>query len=203
MQLVFATNNKNKILEIVPLIHGGIKLISLNDIGCMEEIPETSDTIEGNASQKARYVYDKYGRNCFADDTGLEIEALGGQPGVRSARYAGEDRKAEENMNKVLQEMQNISNRAARFKTVISLIIDGREKQFEGFVKGIILTEKRGKKGFGYDPIFMPDGYNISFAEMTLEEKNKISHRAIAVKKLAEYLNKIEQNHGRANNSNN
>lgn len=195
MQLIFATANKNKILEIAPLIHRGIKLISLNEIGCMEEIPETSDTIEGNASQKARYVYEKYGRNCFADDTGLEIEALGGRPGVRSARYAGEARSAEENMNKVLQEMKNISNRTARFKTVISLIIDGREKQFEGLVKGTILTEKRGEKGFGYDPIFMPDEYDISFAEMTLEEKNKISHRAIAVKKLAEYLNRLEQKH--------
>ena len=148
MQLVFATNNKNKILEIASLVHHEIKLISLDGIGCIEEIPETSDTIEGNASQKARYVYEKYGRNCFADDTGLEIEALGGQPGVKSARYAGESRSAEENMNKVLQEMQNISNRTAQFKTVISLIIDGREKQFEGVVKGTILRKKRGEKGF-------------------------------------------------------
>lgn len=189
-QLVFATANKNKVKEIQQLLSDNIQLLSLDDIGVAEEIPETQPTIEGNAAQKAMYVYNNCHVNCFADDTGLEIEALNNQPGVLSARYAGETKNADDNMNKVLAEMQGISNRKARFKTVISLVIDGKEKQFEGIVNGKILTEKRGTNGFGYDPIFLPDSSERSFAEMDLSEKNKLSHRAIAVNKLVEYLNK-------------
>lgn len=189
MQLVFATANEHKIKEIAPLIGEKIKLISLNEIECYEDIPETQRTIEGNASQKAFYVYEKYHHNCFADDTGLEIEALNGKPGVLSARYAGENKNPEDNMRKVLSELQDKANRKARFKTVISLVIDGKEIQFEGIVNGTILTERHGAEGFGYDPIFQPDGYTLSFAEMELAMKNKISHRARAVNKLVEYLN--------------
>ncbi len=188
MKLVFATANQNKAKEIQLLIPNSIEILSLNDIHCQEEIPETQATIEGNASQKAFYVYEKYSQNCFADDTGLEVEALDGQPGVLSARYAGEAKNANDNMDKVLLEMKGMSNRKARFKTVISLVINGKELQFEGIVDGTILTEKRGNSGFGYDPIFLPDGSSKSFAEMDLSEKNRISHRAIAVNKLVEYL---------------
>ena len=162
--------------------------LSLKDIGCAEDIPETNPTLEGNASQKAFYVYDKYGYNCFADDTGLEIEALNGEPGVYSARYAGEEKSAEANMQKVLGNMKEINQRKARFRTVISLVIDGKEEQMEGIVDGHILEEKKGDEGFGYDPIFQPDGYDQSFAEMELTEKNKISHRGRAVQKLVAYL---------------
>lgn len=194
-QLVFATANKNKVKEIQQLIPSDIHLLSLGDIGVTEDIPETQPTIEGNAAQKAFYVYEKYNKNCFADDTGLEIEALDNRPGVLSARYAGESKNADDNMSKVLKEMQGIANRKARFKTVISLVIDGRELQFEGVVTGTILTEKQGTNGFGYDPIFAPDVNGStgkkSFAEMELSEKNKISHRALAVNKLVEYLNRI------------
>lgn len=168
-----------------------VRLLGLKDINCIEEIPETQPTIEGNASQKAFYVYEKYGHNCFADDTGLEVEALDGRPGVYSARYAGEEKNAGLNMDKILAELNGISNRKARFKTVVSLVIDGKERQFEGLVNGVILHEKRGGKGFGYDPIFQPDGHTRSFAEMGLEEKNKISHRALAVNKLVEYLKQL------------
>ena len=168
-----------------------VKLLGLHDINCSEEIPETQPTIEGNASQKAFYVYEKYGHNCFADDTGLEVEALAGRPGVYSARYAGEEKNADLNMDKILAELKGIGNRKARFKTVISLVIDGKEQQFEGVVNGVILHEKRGGKGFGYDPIFQPEGHTRSFAEMGLEEKNKISHRALAVNKLVEYLKQL------------
>ncbi|MCW3083754.1 MAG: deoxyribonucleotide triphosphate pyrophosphatase [Bacteroidetes bacterium] len=188
MKLVFATANQNKAREIQVLIPEVIKILSLNDIHCTEEIPETQATIEGNAAQKAFYVYENYSHNCFADDTGLEVEALQRRPGVLSARYAGEEKNAEKNMEKILAEMQGMTNRNARFKTVISLVIDGKEKQFEGVVNGIILQEKRGDKGFGYDPIFQPEGYSRSFAEMELSEKSKISHRGIAVNKLVEYL---------------
>jgi XTP/dITP diphosphohydrolase len=191
MQLVFATANLNKIKEIQALIPQTIKLLSLTDIGCFEEIPETKDTIEDNASQKAFYVYNKYHYNCFADDTGLEVEALNGRPGVFSARYAGEEKNADANMDKILNELNGITNRKARFKTVISLVIDGKEEQFAGIVNGEILTEKRGKGGFGYDPIFKPENGDRSFAEMELSEKNKISHRAIAVNNLVEYLNSL------------
>ena len=191
MKLVFATANPNKKKEIQALIPSSMEILSLNDINCLEEIPETKATIEGNASQKAFYVYEKYQQNCFADDTGLEIEALNGRPGVLSARYAGESKSAEENMNKVLAELKGISNRKARFKTVISLIIDGKEILFEGIINGTILSEKEGAKGFGYDPIFLPNGFEKSFAEMDLNEKNKISHRALAVNKFVEYLNSL------------
>lgn len=190
MQLVFATANQNKANEIQCLIPSGKKILSLNDINCSEEIPETMPTIEENASQKAFYVYKKYGLNCFADDTGLEIESLNNKPGVLSARYAGETKDSNANMDKVLEELKSAKNRKARFKTIISLVLEGKEIQFEGIVNGTILTQKKGTNGFGYDPIFMPDGYNKSFAEMNLNEKNKISHRAIAIKKLVEFLAK-------------
>ena len=191
MELVFATNNQHKLKELQSILGEKIHLLSLNDIGCYEEIPEEQTTLEGNARQKSMYVYEKFGYSCFADDTGLEIEALNGEPGVYSARYAGEEKNAEANMNRVLKELTNKTNRKARFRTVISLIINGRENQFEGIVKGKILNEKRGEKGFGYDPIFLPEGYTISFAEMNLEEKNKISHRGRAVEKLVQYLQTI------------
>ncbi len=191
MKLVFATSNQNKANEIQSLIPNVLQILSLLDIQCTEEIPETQSTIEGNASQKAFYVYEKYHQNCFADDTGLEVESLNGKPGVLSARYAGESRDANENMDKVLQELSLKENRKARFKTVISLVISGKEHQFEGVVDGVILSEKRGDSGFGYDPIFLPDGYDLSFAEMDLSTKNKISHRAKAVNKLVEYLRTI------------
>lgn len=191
MKLVFATANQNKAKEIQSLIPDNIKILSLIDIHCLEDIPETQATIEGNASQKTFYVYEKYHYNCFADDTGLEIEALEGKPGVLSARYAGESKDANNNMDKVLSEMKEIRNRKARFKTVISLVINGKEIQFNGVINGTILREKRGGSGFGYDPIFLPEGSNRSFAEMELSEKNKISHRVLAVKKLIEYLSSL------------
>jgi XTP/dITP diphosphohydrolase len=197
MQLVFATANKNKVNEIQSLIPDSINLLGLTDIACSEEIPETQATIEGNASQKAFYVFEKYHQNCFADDTGLEIEALNGLPGVSSARYAGDHKNAEDNMNKALVELDGIENRKARFKTVISLVIDGKEIQFEGIVNGTILREKRGSMGFGYDPIFLPDSEigkgEKSFAEMELVKKNLISHRAQAVNKLVDYLRKLNK----------
>jgi XTP/dITP diphosphohydrolase len=189
MTLVFATGNQNKVKEIQALIPASIKLLGLNDINCNEEIPETQATIEGNAAQKAFYVFEKYHHNCFADDTGLEIDALNGRPGVMSARYAGEAKDADANMDKILKELQNESNRSARFKTVISLVVNGEEMQFEGVVEGTILKEKHGSKGFGYDPIFLPNGSDRSFAEMDVAEKNEISHRGLAVKKLVKYLN--------------
>ncbi len=188
MKLVFATNNRHKLNEIQNIVGDSIELLSLTDINCTEEIPETEPTLEGNASQKAFYVFDKYGYNCFADDTGLEIEALNGEPGVYSARYAGKEKNAEANMKKVLDKLGEIKNRKARFRTVISLVIDGHEELFEGKVDGQILEEKCGEEGFGYDPIFQPDGYEQSFAEMDLTNKNKISHRARAVQKLVEFL---------------
>lgn len=189
MDLVFVTNNAHKINEINNIINNKkIKILSLKDIGFSGDIAEDCDTLEGNASQKANFIYNKYHCNCFADDTGLEIEALNGRPGVYSARYAGEACDFDDNMNKVLEELKNIENRKARFRTVISLIIDGKEKLFEGIVNGKMLREKSGIKGFGYDPIFQPDGHNISFAQMDLNEKNKISHRGIATQKLIDYL---------------
>ena len=187
-ELVFATNNPHKIKEISEIIGNEFRIISLADIGCFDEIPEDAETLEGNASFKARYVYDKYGRDCFADDTGLEIDALEGRPGVRSARYAGEDCNPENNIRKVLAELEEKTNRKARFRTVISLIRKGIEVRFEGIVDGVILYEKHGKEGFGYDPVFLPDGYDLSFAEMPPEEKNRISHRALATRKLTDHL---------------
>lgn len=187
-ELIFVTNNQHKLKEIRAIIGKQFQVLSLEDAGCNEEIAENADTIEGNASLKSQYVWDKYGKDCFADDTGLEIDALGGKPGVKSARYAGEDCIAENNILKVLGELSGMTNRKARFKTVISLIIDGKEIQFEGIVEGTILHEKRGKDGFGYDPVFLPDGYQQSFAEMLPEVKNRISHRGRATQKLIDYL---------------
>ena len=188
MELVFATNNKHKLEELQAILGNEIKLLSLKDIGCTEEIPEEQPTLEGNASQKSTFVFEKFGYPCFADDTGLEIDALNGEPGVYSARYAGEEKSAEANMNKVLKKLAKINNRKARFRTVISLIINDKENQFEGVVEGEILTEKKGDSGFGYDPIFQPNGFNTTFAQMNLADKNKISHRGRAVEKLVEYL---------------
>lgn len=191
MELVFATNNAHKLDEINAAVGNNIKILSLKDIGCNEDIPETAPTLEGNASQKSQYIYEKYGMNCFADDTGLEIEALDGAPGVYSARYAGPGHDHEKNMDKVLSKLGNQQNRKARFRTVISLILDKKEYFFEGFVNGNILKERHGEKGFGYDPIFQPEGYKQSFAEMNLTEKNRISHRGKAVQKLIGFLQKL------------
>ncbi len=189
MELVFATNNENKLTELKNLLDNSIKLKSLSDINCNEDIPETGKTLEVNASQKSSYIYKKYKINCFSDDTGLEIEALNGAPGVYSARYAGEDKDAKKNMAKVLKDMKGIENRNARFRTVISLIINNEEYQFEGIVNGKIEEHESGNKGFGYDPIFTPNGFTKTFAELDINEKNKISHRGNAVKKLVEFLN--------------
>ncbi|WP_461630718.1 non-canonical purine NTP diphosphatase [Labilibaculum euxinus] len=188
MKLVFATNNLNKLKELQNLLGKEIELLSLADINCNDEIPEDHETLEENASQKARYIFNKFNVNCFADDTGLEIESLDNEPGVYSARYAGEERDAKSNMKKVLENLKGVENRKSRFRTVISLLIDGNEIQFEGIVEGNILEKERGIDGFGYDPIFEPIGYDISFAEMDMTEKNKISHRGLAVRKLVDYL---------------
>lgn len=193
MKLVFATNNKHKLEEVQLMLGDQFELLGLNAIGCTEDIPETSATLEGNASQKARYVFDKYGYNCFADDTGLEVEAIDMEPGVYSARYAGPQRDANDNMQKLLSVLDKINNRKARFRTVISLIIEGNEYLFEGVVDGQILKERKGSEGFGYDPIFQPDGYSVSFAQMDMDEKNAISHRGRAVEKLIGYLKKMEK----------
>jgi XTP/dITP diphosphohydrolase len=191
VELVFATNNKHKLEEIQAAVGNQFKILSLADIGCFEDIAETELTLEGNASLKSRYIFDNYGKNCFADDTGLEIEALNGKPGVYSARYAGPGHDHQKNMNKVLLELRGHGNRKAQFRTVISLIIDGKETLFEGIVKGDILNEKLGDKGFGYDPVFQPEGYDVSFAEMDLDTKNMISHRGRAVRKLIKHLTEL------------
>lgn len=188
MQLVFASNNKNKILEIQSMLPEIIKILSLEDIGCLEDIPETADTIEGNAVLKANYVTQKYGFDCFADDTGLEVAVLNGDPGVYSARYAGEQRSADDNMNKLLSALSDQNNRNAQFKTVIALNIKGKQHLFTGFAKGQITLQKTGNKGFGYDPIFQPAGYKETFAELSLEIKNKISHRGKATQQLINFL---------------
>lgn len=190
MQLVFASNNKNKIKEIQELLPNSIEILSLESIGCHEEIPETAETIEGNAILKANYVTEKYGYNCFADDTGLEIDALDGAPGVYSARYAGEQKNADDNMNKVLNALANANNRKAQFKTVIALNINGEQQLFTGIAKGKITTEKSGNQGFGYDPIFQPEGFQETFADLPLETKNQISHRGKATQLLINYLTK-------------
>lgn len=192
MKLVFATNNEHKLNEIKEMLGNRFQLVSLSDIGCTEDIPETRNTLEGNASQKAHYLFEKFGLNCFADDTGLEVEALNMAPGVYSARYAGPQRNAIDNINKLLSELEIINNRKARFRTVISLIINGKESLFEGIVDGEIIREPVGKLGFGYDPIFQPEGYTITFAEMELSLKNEISHRGRAFQKLINYLNNLE-----------
>lgn len=188
-KLVFATNNAHKLEEIRAILGDRIEILSLNDINCHADIPETADTLQGNAALKAQYIYENYGLDCFADDTGLEVEALNGAPGIYSARYAGgEGHDSEANMKKLLSEMQDKENRNARFRTVICLIEGGKEHFFEGIVNGSIILERKGGAGFGYDPIFMPDGYSETFAEMGNDEKNKISHRARAVQKLCEYI---------------
>jgi XTP/dITP diphosphohydrolase len=191
MKLVFATNNAHKLDEIRAILGNKIEILSLNDIDCHDEIPETADTLEGNALQKAMYIKEHYGYDCFADDTGLEVSALGGAPGVHTARYAeNTDHDSEANMNKLLRELEGKNDRSAQFRTVIALLLNGEQHLFEGIVKGDILTEKRGSEGFGYDPVFSPEQYSESFAELGAEVKNKISHRARAVAKLVEYLNK-------------
>ena len=186
-KIVFATGNPNKLKEINSAING-FKIIGLKDLGITEEIPETGDTLMKNALQKAKYVYNKTGLDCFSDDTGLEIEALNYRPGVYSAMYAGPDCNAENNIRKVLQELEESTNRKAQFKTVIALILNGKEYFFEGLVSGVILKEKIGEDGFGYDPIFRPIGCEESFAEMTIDQKNEISHRGLAIKKLITFL---------------
>lgn len=190
-RLVFATNNAHKLEEIRAILGNSIEILSLADIHCHADIPETADTLEGNARQKSRYVYEHYGLDCFADDTGLEVESLGGAPGVYSARYAdGQGHDSQANMNKLLKEMEEKNDRKAQFRTIISLIEKGEERQFEGIVKGQITREKRGKSGFGYDSIFQPDGYETTFAELGSDIKNRISHRAHAVAALCDYLRK-------------
>ena len=193
MKLVFASNNKNKIQEIQALVPNTIQIVSLDNIGCTEDIPETANTIEGNAILKANYVTEKYGYDCFADDTGLEVDALNGAPGVYSARYAGEQKDANDNMDKLLTQLQNKSNRKANFKTVIALNLNGKQNLFTGIINGKIIEEKIGTNGFGYDPIFVADGYDKTFAELSLKEKSTISHRGIAVKELILFLQKLSQ----------
>ena len=187
MKLVFATNNQHKLDEVRKITTGYTEIVSLSDIDCHDDIPETAETLEGNALQKARYIKENFGYDCFADDTGLEVEALDNAPGVYSARYAGPGHDSEANMNKLLHEMESKENRKARFRTVIALI-DGKEYLFEGIVNGTIIEEKRGGSGFGYDPVFVPDTYSQTFAEMGNDIKNQISHRAEAVKKLTTFL---------------
>lgn len=190
-KIVFATNNPNKIREIKEILGSDFDVVSLSEIGCHDDIPETGATLEANAIQKAQYIHNRYGIDCFADDTGLEVYALNGAPGVHSARYAvGTDHNSEANMQRLLSEMQGESNRSARFRTVIALILDGKQYTFEGEVKGRIDTEKHGNGGFGYDPLFIPEGYDKSFAALGEDIKNRISHRARAVAKLAEFLKK-------------
>lgn len=193
MKLVFASNNKNKIQEIQALVPNTFQIVSLEDIGCFEDIPETADTIEGNAILKANYVTEKYGYDCFADDTGLEVDALNGAPGVYSARYAGEQKDANDNMDKLLSELKDKSNRKANFKTVIALNLNGKQNLFTGIINGKIIEEKIGTNGFGYDPIFVADGFDKTFAELSMEEKSTISHRGIAVKELILFLQKLSQ----------
>ena len=192
MKIVFATNNQNKIFEIQSMLPKTIEIISLEEIGCHEEIPETENTIEGNAMQKANYVTQKYGYDCFADDTGLEVEILNNEPGVFSARYAGEQKNADDNMNKLLTNLHDKSSRNAQFKTVICLNINNHQYLFTGIAKGQITEIKIGSQGFGYDPIFRPDGYKDTFAEMSLELKNKISHRGKATKELIDFLQQLK-----------
>lgn len=190
MKLVFASNNKNKIKEIQLLVPAPIQILSLEDIGCTEEIPETADTIEGNAILKANYVTEKYGFDCFADDSGLEVDALNGAPGVYSARYAGEPKDDVQNIEKLLENLKDTSNRKANFKTVICLNINGKQHLFTGIINGNIINERIGSNGFGYDPIFVAEKYTKTFAELTIEEKSSISHRGIAVRQLVEFLDR-------------
>ena len=191
MKIVFASNNKNKIHEIQSMLPESIQIVSLESIGCFEEIPETADTIEGNAILKANYISENYGFDCFADDTGLEVDSLDGQPGVYSARYAGEQRNADDNMNKLLEQLLDKPNRNAQFKTVIALNLKGKQHLFTGIASGEITLEKMGTGGFGYDPIFKPTGFENTFAELSLDVKNEISHRGKATKALLEFLKNI------------
>ena len=188
MKLVFATNNKHKLQEVRDIVGDRVEVLSLSDINCNDDIPETADTLQGNALIKARYIYEKYGVDCFADDTGLEVEALDGAPGVYSARYAGEECDSEANMKKLLHNLTDKNNRNAQFRTVIALIINGEERLFNGIVKGVIATEKMGTSGFGYDPIFIPEGFSESFAQMDASMKNSISHRYRATEELSIFL---------------
>lgn len=189
MQLVFASNNKNKIKEIQQLVPSNITILSLEDIGCDVDIPEIADTIEGNAILKANYITEKYGYPCFADDSGLEVNALNGAPGVYSARYAGEEKDDNKNIDKLLFELSDKTNRKANFKTVIALNLNGEQHLFTGIINGEIIHERRGTSGFGYDPVFIAEDYNVTFAEMSMEEKSAISHRGKAVKQLISFLN--------------
>jgi len=191
INLIFATSNPNKLAEVQSLVPKHIQLLGLRDIGCQEDIPETQDTIEGNAIKKAEYIKNTYGYDCFADDTGLEVLTLNGEPGVFSARYAGAHRDADDNMDKLLKKLDNKVDRTAQFKTVIALHLNGELNTFTGVCKGEITAHKKGLKGFGYDPIFKADGYEQTFAEISLEKKNRIGHRGKAVKKLIDYLNSI------------
>lgn len=191
-KIVFATNNAHKLEEVAAILKERVELLSMKDINCFADIPETADTLEGNALLKAHYIYDNYRMDCFADDTGLEVEALGGEPGVYSARYADENgHDAQANMNKLLHKLEGVENRRARFRTVFAVILNGKEHLFEGIVQGEIIREKRGTTGFGYDPIFVPEGYTQTFAEMGNELKNKISHRAVATQKLCKFLQSL------------
>lgn len=187
-RFVFATNNAHKLEEVAAILNGKVELLSMKDIACTTDIPETADTLEGNALLKARYIFEHYHADCFADDTGLEVEALDGAPGVYSARYAGDGHDSEANMRKLLKDMEGIENRKAQFRTVFALIVDGKEHLFEGIVKGEIIKNRKGTSGFGYDPIFVPEGYTQTFAEMGNELKNQISHRAVATQKLCKFL---------------
>ena len=187
MELIFATGNKNKLSEAQAIIKNH-KILSLKDINCFDDIPETGNTIYDNAVEKALYLWKKYQKNCFSDDTGLEVDALNGAPGVFSARYAGNAKNSEENMNKLLKNLEGVENRTARFHTVVALILEGKIYSFDGIINGKITTEKRGDKGFGYDPIFLPDGFYKTLAELSLEEKNKISHRGMALEKMGRFL---------------
>jgi len=192
MKIVFATNNKHKLEEVCKIVSGRIEIVSLKDIGCESDIPETANTLEGNALLKAKYIKENFGYDCFADDTGLEVEALNNEPGVYSARYAGDGHDANANMEKLLRNMEGEENRKARFRTVVALILGSETYLFEGIVEGHIAKEKSGTNGFGYDPIFVPEDYTSTFAELSSEIKNNISHRARAVKKLAEFLSDIK-----------
>ena len=190
-KFVFATNNAHKLEEVKAIVGAKIEILSLKDIGCQADIPETADTLEGNALLKARFIYETYHQDCFADDTGLEVEALNGAPGVYSARYAGDAHNSEANMRKLLQELEGVENRRARFRTAFALILNGKEHLFEGIVNGHITPVRHGTSGFGYDPVFVPDGYTQTFAEMGDALKNKISHRAIGAQKLCRFLNTL------------
>lgn len=192
MKIVFATNNAHKLKEVSQILGPAFALATPRDCGITEEIPEEQQTLEGNAMQKARYIHERTGLDCFADDTGLEVDALGGAPGVRSARYAGDGHDAEANMALLLKNLEGVADRSARFRTVIALILGGKEYLFDGEVKGCISIERSGSEGFGYDPVFVPEGHDVSFAEMPAEEKNYISHRGRAVAKLAEFLGTVE-----------